>query len=119
MSLDQEALLIVARDLLQRPARATAGLWPRATALVTRQALEAALDSFWTKRAPEVAQAATHAQLLCLRRYLGDEHLAGRVAWAWASLSRACHHHAYDMPPSSTELAGWIEVVEDFGEKVG
>ena len=113
MSLDQASLLVVARDLLHRPARATAGLWPRATALVTRQALEATLDEFWQTRAPQVSDAPTHAQLLCLRRYLGDEDLAGRVAWAWASLSRACHHHAYDMPPSSTELAGWIEVVED------
>jgi hypothetical protein len=117
MSLDHASLLVVARDLLHRPARATAGLWPRATALMIRQALEATLNEFWQTHAPEVSQAATHAQLLCLRRYLGDEHLAGRVAWTWASLSRACHHHAYDMPPSSTELAGWIEVVEEFGEK--
>ena len=119
MSLDHTSLLVIARDLLQRPARATAGLWPRATALVTRQALEAALDSYWHTRAPQVSQAPTHAQLLCLRRYLGDEELAGRVAWAWTSLSRACHHHAYEFPPSSTELATWIEVVEAFGEKTG
>jgi len=119
MSLDHASLLVVARDLLQRPTRATAGLWPRATALVARQALEGALDTFWQTRAPEVSHAPTHAQLLCLRRYLNDEDMAGRVAWAWASLSRACHHHAYEMPPSSTELATWIEVVEALGERTG
>ena len=118
MSLDHPSLLAAARDLLQRPGRATAGLWPRASALMARQALEVALDEFWHTRAPaearDCAQVPTHAQLLCLRRYLAEGDLAGRVAWAWSGLSRACHHHAYDMPPSSNELEAWMAVVEEF-----
>lgn len=119
MSIDHASLLASARDLLQRPDLATASLWPRASALMARQSLEAALDEFWHTRAPADARAcsriSTHAQLLCLRRYLNDGDLAGRVAWAWSGLSRACHHHAYDMPPSATELEAWMAVVEEFG----
>lgn len=98
--------------------RATASVWPRASALMARQSLEAALDEFWQTRAPadarDCARTSTHAQLLCLRRYLDDGDLAGRVAWAWSGLSRACHHHAYDMPPSASELEAWVGVVEEF-----
>ncbi len=121
MNRDQASLLVAARDLLNRPEPTTAGLWPRASALLARQSLEAALDEFWRTRSPAEARdcgrVPTHAQLLCLPRYLGDADLAGRLAWAWTGLSRACHHHAYDMPPSATELAGWIAVVEEFAAR--
>ena len=91
----------------------TAGIWPRATALLTRQSLELALDDLWHRRAPGVEQCSARAQLLCLPSYLrGNEVLAEQVAYAWSGLSRACHHHAYELPPTFEELAGWIEVVE-------
>jgi hypothetical protein len=119
MSLNHAALLTAAREILHRSDGATAGVWPRASALMARQSLEAALDDFWQSRAPaearHCAHVSTHAQLLCLRRYINDGDLAGRVAWAWSGLSRACHHHAYDMPPSATELEAWMAVVEEFG----
>ena len=91
----------------------TAGIWPRATALLTRQALEAALDDLWRRRAPGLELCSARAQLLCLPSYLhGDEELAERVSYTWAGLSRACHQHPYELPPTSSELIGWIEVVE-------
>ena len=40
MSLNQSDLVAAARDLLERADPMTAGIWPRATALLTRQALE-------------------------------------------------------------------------------
>lgn len=32
------------------------------------------------------------------------------VRHAWAVLSAACHHHPYDVAPSSHELREWIRV---------
>jgi hypothetical protein len=119
MSLDHLSLVTVARDLLERPDPTTAGLWPRAAALLTRQALEASLDQLWRARAPGVELASARAQLLCLPKYLGDPALAGRVSYAWTGLSRACHHHAYELPPSSSELANWVGIVEELSGRVG
>src|SRR5678810_1077773 len=113
MSLDQSALVTAARDLLERADPITAGIWPRATALLARQALETTLDDLWSLRAPGVEQCPFRAQLLCLPYYLtGDDKLAERVSYTWAGLSRAVHHHAYELPPTSSELLQWLTTVE-------
>ena len=106
-------VVIAARNLLERTDPATAGLWPRATALLARQALEGALDDFWKVRAAGMEHCSMRAQLLCLSHYLGDEDLAERVSYAWAGLSRACHQHPYELPPTSAELLGWLSIVDD------
>jgi hypothetical protein len=72
----------------------TAGIRPRATALLTRQALEADLDDFWRRRAPGVENCSARAQMLCLPSHLsGNPDLASRVSHAWSALSAACHSH--------------------------
>ena len=46
-------------------------------------------------------------------RYLpGQNDLAKRVSYAWASLSRACDQHAYQLAPTAGELVSCIETVE-------
>ena len=58
-----------ARALMRAPEAGHAdlgGTWPRAVALLARQALEQGLDDFWGARAPRVREASRHAQLLCL-----------------------------------------------------
>ena len=111
-------VVTAARNLMERTDPATAGLWPRATALLARQALEAALDDFWRVRAPGMEHCSARAQLLCLSYYLGDEEIAERVSYAWAGLSRACHQHPYELPPTSAELLGWLGVVEQLVVRV-
>jgi hypothetical protein len=108
-----EALLAAARELASSPG-AVPTLWPRAAALLVRQALEWALDDFWRRHAPGVERCSVRAQLLCLPFYLGDDGLAGSVAHAWSALSHACHHHPYDLAPTGEELAAWAESVEAF-----
>lgn len=103
-------LLRASHDLLRFWHPTTAGVWPRAAALLARQALESALDDFWALEAPGVDKASTRAQLLCLRDY-ADEQTAERAAHAWYALTRACHHHAYDLPPTGAELTNWIDDV--------
>lgn len=105
-------LLVTARQLLGRASPETAGLWPRAGALLARQALEMSVDAYWAARKIPLASCPTLQQLICLRQYLADAELAGRVHHAWNALSRACHHHPYELPPSAGELEGWLEAVE-------
>ena len=107
------ALVQTARSLLSRPDPRTAGIWPRAAVLLARQALEAALDELWRRRAPGVEQCSARAQLLCLPEYLRQGDLAARVSNAWTGLSRACHHHVYELPPTAAELDRWIGMVDE------
>ena len=60
----------------------------------------------------------SHIGVNLLRALESDEELAERVSYAWAGLSRACHQHAYELPPTSTELSGWLEVVEQLIARV-
>jgi hypothetical protein len=105
-------LVAAARGLLRRPDPATAGLWPRAAALLARQALEAALGELWRRKRLELADCPMRVQLLCLRDYLADRGAARGAAHAWAALSRACHQRPYELAPTAGELAGWLEAVE-------
>jgi hypothetical protein len=119
MSLDQSAMVTAARDLLERADPMTAGLWPRAAALLTRQALEAALDALWCRRAPGLELCSVRAQMLCLPSYLhSDDELAERISYTWTALSRACHHHPYELSPTSSELLGWVSTVEQLINRV-
>ena len=114
---DTPAVLRLARDLLSRADPATAGLWPRAAALLIRQALEEAVDAYWTARQVPLGSVSTQTQLVCLRMMTADGTIPARLHEAWGSLSRACHHHPYELAPTAGELATWIEVVEDFGNR--
>lgn len=96
-------LLAMAEAVMSRATPATAGLWPRAAALLARQALEAALDDYWLSRGLALGRCGTRQQLICLREYLPATD-AGLVYEAWATLTRACHHQAYELAPTEPEL---------------
>jgi hypothetical protein len=109
---DPAQLVAMARDLLQRASPSTAGLWPRAAALLARNALEIAVDDYWSRKRIPLDSCPTFPQLICLREYLDDPDLAGRVHHAWNALSGACHHHPYELAPTAGELEGLFEVVD-------
>ncbi|GGN96515.1 hypothetical protein GCM10010112_87810 [Actinoplanes lobatus] len=99
-----ENYLINAAGLMTKPVTGTRGLWPRASVWLLRLALEAALDRYWQEVAPPVGQCRSRrAQLLALRRYAGAE-TASRAAYLWWALSRAGHHHGYELAPTAAEL---------------
>ncbi len=111
-SLSPVELIDAARQLCQRRDADLDGRWPRASAILARQALEQALDNYWEQTRPEVAQVrAQHPKLLCLPSYL-DPESARLAAQVWVTLSRACHHHAYELPPTAEELDSWFLDVE-------
>jgi hypothetical protein len=106
-------LLAAARELIRRTDPTTVGLWPRASALLGRQALELALDEVWRRKRPELAGCPTRIQLLCLGEHLPDPEVAKRAAYAWAALSRVCHHRSYALAPTAAELTGWLDLVDE------
>jgi hypothetical protein len=103
-------LLAAASRLIERPEAATAGVWPRTAALLTRQALEQAVATLWAAEpeAAGLAKCSMRSQILCLTAYL-DAGTATRVAYLSAALSRACHYHSYELAPTAVELTRWIE----------
>jgi hypothetical protein len=110
-------LLAVARDFVERPSAGTRGLWPRAAVILARQSLEVALKTFWSARVPGVEECSARAQLLCLGHFLGDDPVARRAHLAWTALSRSCHYHPYDLPPTQEELSAWCDTVAEVIER--
>ncbi len=96
--------LAAADRLLVEVVPGARGTWPRAAAWLMRLALETALNRFWTTVSPQVAECRSRrAQLLLLREHVSAD-LARRADYAWAALSRAGHHHSYELALSATEL---------------
>lgn len=104
--------LELARCLISRHGAGAEATWPRVAAFLARWALEWALADLWLKRFPGVENANFRSQLLCLPLVLSDEDLVADVRGAWHSLSRACHHHHYELAPVAAELEAWISQVE-------
>ncbi len=113
-----EELVAEARKVLDQR-DGPSGLRARTAAFLARQALEELLIEIWRKRAPRMARVTMRAQLICLPEYLRDRELARRVFLCFWALSRACHHHFYELTPSVRELHNWIDVVASLANKRG
>ena len=110
-------LMRMARTVLGRVDPETAGVWPRASALLACRAVERTVERLWEQRALDLQGCPMRVQLIFLRAYLGNADLAARAGHAWSALSRACHHHAYELAPTAAELRGWLAVVEELVER--
>jgi hypothetical protein len=110
-------LLVAADELLARPPDLMAGRWPRAVARLTRQAIEGSLFDLWRAIHPGVEAAPMRAQLLVLRNEV-TPNLAAEAEYAWAALSRACHHHPYELVPTAVELGQWLEAADGLDREV-
>ncbi|GAA2905160.1 hypothetical protein Acy02nite_86050 [Actinoplanes cyaneus] len=98
--------LEAADRLLHTALPGAVGTWPRACAWLLRIELETALDGFWARTCPEVGTAtrAQRTKLLMLTAY-ADPGITRRAGYAWWALSRAGHHHHYELGVTATELA--------------
>jgi hypothetical protein len=101
-----DSLLADADRLLREVLPQSRGRWPRVCVWLIRLALERALQDFWAAREPQIADAPRRAQLLLLDRYAGSD-VARAATAAWAGLSRAAHHHPYELAPTAGELRSW------------
>jgi hypothetical protein len=115
---DAHSLVSAARDLIHIDDPQTASLWPRAAALLARQAIEAAMEDLWLLSAPGLEDTSAKCQLLCLSHFLGDPDLAGRVHATWHGLTRSCHIRIYELAPTAEELEGWLETVWSLADRV-
>lgn len=107
-----DELVAEARRLLDETAPGTVSAWPRAAALLCRQALEGTLAQLWTTKAPSLRFTSMRAQLACLPSYLSSDVLARDVTFAWHALSRATHHQPYELDPTREELDSLITTSE-------
>ncbi len=82
------------------------GVWLRACTWLLRLAIERALDALWASCRPAVAGASRRAQFLALYRFV-DDGLARDITALWYTLSRAAHHHPYELAPGVAELRRW------------
>jgi hypothetical protein len=112
MSHDAFRRLAVADRILAEPDLVEDGAWPRTCTWLIRLALERGLDDFWAGHRPQVAEASRRAQLLTLTRTV-DPQLGHRATGLWHALSRAAHHHAYELAPTGAELRTWHTEVLD------
>lgn len=106
-------LLNAARETLDRTGGLVAALWPRAAAILARQALETALRELWMSR-PDyegLASCSMRSQLASLMEVVGPE-TGARANFVWSALSEACHYHPYELAPTAGELRHWIDEVE-------
>ncbi len=110
--------MLAVADRLVGAAVGGGGRWSRTAAVLGRQAIEAALRDYWNLRQPGLEGCSGRAQLLCLVAYLRDQELARATAGAWSDLSRACHHHPYELSPTAGELHGWLDTARAFAAEV-
>jgi hypothetical protein len=105
-----QQLLDAAADLLIQPPPSMRRCWQRGCACLTRIALEQGLRHYWDLVAPSLAGSPMRHQLLALPAFVDAEAaLAARTAWY--GLSRAMHHHTYELAPTVAELQGWHQDV--------
>ena len=107
-------LLALCRRLVNTDDWTTAFWWGRAAAVLARQAVELSVDEFWAQRSIPMVGTSARSQVLALRLYLPHAELAAEGHATWSLLSRACHHHPYDLQPSRDEVLGWIDAAERF-----
>lgn len=81
--------------------------WPRCATWLIRLALESALTQLWVSRCPKLTECSTRAQLLALEKF-SDTNTQYRTSELWYTLSRAAHHHHYELAPSTPEIREWL-----------
>lgn len=106
---DSTKLLGQASDVL---ARATA-YSNRAACWIARAALESVVDDLLTARQRSAPDATMRSKLTVLQvAYEHEPDVATQAEYAWNGLSRVCHHHAFELTPSATEVRHLVELVE-------
>ncbi len=104
---DRAALLDYADQVLDGKV-ALGARGPRTAAVLARCALEDWLDELsvsWSTSA--VSRPTTKSKLAVLGALRGVD-VGERAKRIWHGLSRACHHHAYELQPSAAEVRSLV-----------
>lgn len=91
--------------------------WPRCATWLIRLALEGALIQLWRSRCPELMECSARAQLLALGKFT-DADTQYRVSELWHTLSRAGHHHHFELSPTTQEIREWLHEAADLASRL-
>jgi hypothetical protein len=89
----------------------------RSASWLTRSALEELVTDVLVSRHFEPGTGSMRSRLTCLQ--VADPDLAETAEFAWSSLSRACHHHAFELSPTTSEVQHLVTVVRDLADRIG
>lgn len=93
----------------------------RAACWIARAALESAVNDLLATQHLPAPDATMRSKLTVLQvKFAQDNDIPARADYAWNGLSRACHHHAFELTPTLTEVRHLIHLVEtliDGGDK--
>jgi hypothetical protein len=85
----------------------------RAACWFTRRGLEALLPVLLSRRGLQPGTSNTRTRLICLAVVYADQaDRANDLVSAWDHLSRACHHHAYELTPTLGEARDLLTRVQ-------
>ena len=106
---DRSALLDYAEQILDGTV-ALGSRSARVAALLARSAFEDWLDeqNAWVVTSTKRPNTASKLVALCTRE---DREIGHRAMRAWDGLSRACHHHSYELQPSAVEVRHLVAAV--------
>jgi hypothetical protein len=105
-------LVAHADEISHRPGAPTTPLYPRAAALLARQALELRLREEWATAESSLGRTNMANQFHALRQ-LRNAAVAATAYDTWAALSAACHQHPYDLTPTIAEIQGLVDAVRE------
>lgn len=85
----------------------------RAACWLARLDLEGAVLRLLSAKGLDVAGSTMRSKLSCLEvKYVGsDPALVADALYAWAALSQAAHHHAFELAPTLAEVSDLLEKV--------
>ena len=84
--------------------RAATPSWTRIAAFLIRQALEAEVESYCLQLVGSLQHPVRMRSRLTVLHALDPTEFHRTAEYAWNALSRACHHHAYELAPTLSEL---------------
>lgn len=117
---DPADLISLAERFLDGTVPVPGGRAARAAAVVSRQALEQVVAGRCDELVSGLEWPSMRSQLILLRE-IGDSEIGRKAQIAWDGLSRACHHHAYELQPTGDEVRGLANLVRQIalaGSKV-
>lgn len=84
----------------------------RAACWLARASLESTVDDLLAVRHRSAPEATMRSKLAVLQvAYEQHPEVAVRAEYAWNGLSRACHHHAFELTPAGSEVQYLIDLV--------
>lgn len=103
-------VLTMAEAVLDGSVSVPGGNSARAAAVLARQALEEIVDERCAAVATGLVRPSMRSRLIILTVLDGDA-VGASAQTAWDGLSRACHHHSYELQPTAGEVRDLIGLV--------